>query len=139
MLGLKVDAGRRRLWACTAASPRAGAAAGSSALLLYDVDSGKLLRAHWLKEAGTKHLLNDLAFTASGEVYVTDSDTDTLYRLGPEGEGLEIFVGPGTFRYPNGIALSADEQRLYVADFQSGLSVVELATKAARPLPHPAT
>ncbi len=138
VLGLKVDAERRRLWAVTAASPRAGALAGSSALLLYDVDSGKLLRAHWLRDAGTKHLLNDLVFTATGEVYVTDSDTDSLYRLGPEGETLQVFVGPGTFRYPNGIALSVDEKRLYVADFQHGLSVVELATKTARPLPHPA-
>lgn len=137
VLGLKVDPGRRRLWACTAASPRAGAAAGSSALLLYDVDSGKLLRAHWLKEPEKKHLLNDLAFTAGGEVYVTDSDTDSLYRLGPEGASLQVFIGPGTFRYPNGIALSADEKRLYVADFQNGLSVVELATKATQPLPHP--
>jgi sugar lactone lactonase YvrE len=133
-----VDPGRRRLWACTAASARAGAAAGSSALLAYDVDTGKLLRAYWLKEAGTKHLLNDLAFTAKGEVYVTDSDADSLYRLGAEGESLEVFIGPGTFRYPNGIALSADEKRLYVADFQSGLSVVDLATKGTQPLPRPA-
>ena len=138
VLGLKVDPGRRRLWACTAASARAGAAAGSSALLAFDVDTGKLLRAYWLKEAGTKHLLNDLAFTAGGEVYVTDSDADSLYRLGAEGESLEVFIGPGTFRYPNGIALSADEKRLYVADFQSGLSVVDLATKGTQPLPLPA-
>ena len=138
VLGLKVDPGSRRLWACTAASGRAGVAAGSSALLAYDVDTGKLLRAHWLKEAGTKHLLNDLAFTAKGEVYVTDSDADSLYRLGREGEGLEVFIGPGTFRYPNGIALSVDEKRLFVADFQNGLSVVDLATKVTQPLPHPA-
>ena len=34
--------------------------------------------------------------------------------------------------------MSADEKRLYVADFQTGLSLVDLATKAALPLPHPA-
>jgi sugar lactone lactonase YvrE len=54
-----------------------------------------------------------------------------------DGERLEPFIGPGTFRYPNGLALAADEKRLYLADFEHGLSVVELATRASRPLPHP--
>jgi sugar lactone lactonase YvrE len=137
VLGLKVDPQKRRLWACTAGSARAGGQAGASGLLLYDVDSGKLLGAHWLREAGVKHLLNDLAFSSTGEVFVTDSEAETLYRLAVDGERLEPFIGPGTFRYPNGLALAADEKRLYLADFEHGLSVVELATRASRPLPHP--
>jgi sugar lactone lactonase YvrE len=137
VLGLKVDSERRRLWACTAASPRAGASAGASGLLLYDLDSGKRIAAHWVREPGVTHLLNDLVFTKAGEVFVTDSEAGTLYRLAPEGDGLQLFVGPGTFRYPNGIALSADERRLYVADFEHGLSVVDVAARTSRPLPHP--
>jgi hypothetical protein len=137
VLGLKVDPEKRRLWICTAASPRAGPRAGSSGLLVYDIDSGKPVAAHWLRDPGTKHLLNDLVFTGSGEVFVTDSDAETVYRLASGGTDLTVFVGPGKFRYPNGIALDADEKRLYVADFEHGLSVVDIATQASRPVTHP--
>ena len=41
VLGLNVDADRRTLWACTAASGRAGSRAGRSGLLAYDLDSGQ--------------------------------------------------------------------------------------------------
>jgi sugar lactone lactonase YvrE len=137
VLGLKVDPVRRRLWACTAASGRTGSVAGSSALFEYDLDTGKLLKARWLREPGTKHLLNDLAFTTAGEVFVTDSDANTVWRLAPGGEALEVLVAGDTFLYPNGIALSADEKRLYVADFKNGLSSLDLAGRTTTPLPHP--
>ena len=135
VLGMKVDAERRLLWVCTAASPRAGAAAGSSALFKYDLATDRLVKAYWVENKEGKHLLNDVALTAAGEVFVTDSDAATVWRLAPEGDALEVFVGPGTLLYPNGIALSSDEKRLYVADFKQGLSVLDVATKASRPLP----
>ena len=135
VLGMKVDAERRLLWVCTAASPRAGAAAGSSALFKYDLATDRLVKAYWVENKEGKHLLNDVALAAAGEVFVTDSDAATVWRLAPGGDALEIFVGPGTFLYPNGIALSPDEKHLYVADFKHGLSLLDVATKASRPLP----
>jgi sugar lactone lactonase YvrE len=137
VLGLHVDADRRTLWVCTAASGRAGTRAGRSGLLAYDLDSGKVRSAVWLDNGDGRHLLNDLAVTAAGEVFVTDSDAATLWKLAVGAGVLEAFVGPGTFLYPNGVALSADGARLYVADFKHGLSSVDLATKAPLPLPHP--
>ncbi|HVQ30040.1 MAG TPA: SMP-30/gluconolactonase/LRE family protein [Vicinamibacteria bacterium] len=138
VLGLKVDPSRRVLWACTAASPRAGAAAGSSALFKYDLATGRFAKAYWIDNKDGKHLLNDVALTTDGDVFVTDSDASTVWRLAPGSDGLEVFVGPGSFLYPNGIALAPDGKRLYVADFKRGLSVVDVATKASRPLPFPA-
>lgn len=137
VLGMKVDTERRLLWACTATSPRAGAAAGSSALFKYDLTTGRMVKTYWVKNTDGKHLLNDVALTAAGDVFVTDSDAHTLWRLAKDADALESFVGPGTLLYPNGIALSPDEKRLYVADFKHGLSIVDLATKASRPLPYP--
>jgi DNA-binding beta-propeller fold protein YncE len=137
VLGLTVDAPRRTLWACTAASGRAGPGAGRSGLLAYDLDSGTLRRAAWLDNKDGRHLVNDVAVTAAGEAYVTDSDAATLWKLGVGATALEVFVGPGTLLYPNGLALSVDEKRLYVADFKHGLSTVDLASKAPLPLPHP--
>ena len=137
VLGMKVDAERRLLWACTAASPRAGALAGASGLFKYDLGTGGLVKAYWVEDKGGKHLLNDVALTAAGDVFVTDSDAATVWRLPAGGDALEVFVGPGTFLYPNGIALSHDEKSLYVADFKHGLSALDVATKASRPLTFP--
>jgi sugar lactone lactonase YvrE len=137
VLGLHVDSDRRTLWVCTAASGRAGGRAGRSGLLAYDLDSGKVRSAVWLENGDGRHLLNDLAITAAGEVFVTDSDAATLWKLAVGARVLEAFVGPGTFLYPNGVALSADGARLYVADFKHGLSTVDLATREPLPLPHP--
>ena len=138
VLGLKVDARRRILWAASAADGREGTAAGSSALFAFDLPSGALRSRHVLESApGRRHLLNDLALTASGEVFATDSETGAVYRLAESARSLEAWLPARTFTYPNGIALDAAERRLYVADFAKGLSIVEIATKRIRPVPHP--
>ena len=48
---------------------------------------------------------------------------------------LARLMPPRSFLYPNGIALSPDGRRLYVASF-SGVDVVDIAGRARRPLPH---
>jgi hypothetical protein len=137
VLGLKVDARRHVLWAASAADGREGAAAGSSALFAFDLPSGALRSRHVLESApGRRHLLNDLALAASGEVFATESETGAVYRLAAPGQPFEAWLPAGTFTYPNGIALDAAEKRLYVADFAKGLSIVEIATKRIRPAPH---
>jgi sugar lactone lactonase YvrE len=138
VLGLKVDPGRRTLWAATAASGRAGPRAGASGLLAFDLDSGQLRRALWLDpKDGGRHLLNDMALTAAGDVFVTDSEAGIVWKLPAGAEAFESFIGAGTLFYPNGLVLSADEKRLYIADVKSGLSVVDVSRRAVIPLPHP--
>ena len=137
VLGLRVDPKRRLLWAASAADGREGAAAGSSALFAFELPGGALHGRWVLSEPPRKHLLNDLVVTDDGDVYATDSQSGEIRRL-PSGAGaLESFLPPATVDYPNGIALAATGRRLYVADFAKGLSIVELATRAVRPLPHP--
>jgi DNA-binding beta-propeller fold protein YncE len=137
VLGLKVDAKRRILWAASAADGREGPAAGSSALLAFEIPSGALRARHVLDGTPRKHLWNDLAVTTAGDVFVTDSEAGAVYRLAPGGGSLEEWLPADTFAYPNGIALDPEEKRLYVADFAKGLSIVEIATKKVRPVFHP--
>ena len=122
VLGMKVDPKARSLWACSA-----------SALFQYDLKTGKLVKRYEI--AGEPHLCNDIALGQNGELFVTDSTGRAVHRL--KGGKLEPFVGPGTFIYPNGIAISPDFKKLFVADFLKGLSVVDVATGQARALPHP--
>ncbi|MFP5284196.1 MAG: gluconolaconase, partial [Thermoanaerobaculia bacterium] len=138
VLGLRVDPASRTLWACSAAGASAGELDGTSSLFRYDLKTGKLLGRYDLP--GRPRLCNDIALGRDGEVFVTDSKGGMLHRLRKQEGGdyrLETFVGPGTFIYPNGITVSSDLRKLFVADFKKGLSIVDTATAEVRPLPHP--
>jgi hypothetical protein len=137
VLGMKVDPARRTLWVCSSAGPAAGEQDGSSGLFRYDLMTGRLVSRHLLPGKPQPHLLNDVALGRNGEVFVTDSKGGGLYRLRPGQEQLEAFLEPGTLIYPNGIALSPDEKKLFVADFAKGLSIVDVASRQVRPLPPP--
>ena len=70
---------------------------------------------------GTKlHGPNDLFFDSKGNLWFTDpgtsgvhSPTGAVYRLAPDGGLFQVF---NNLSYPNGIALSPDEQYLYVTE-----------------------
>ncbi len=136
VIGMKVDPASRTLWACSA---EAAQQAGASGLFRYDLDTGKLLGKITLPDKPQLHLLNDLTFGMGGEVFITDSKAGVVHRLRPGKDALEVLVGPGTFIYPNGIAVSPDGKKLFVADFAKHLSIVDVATGQVRPLAHPET
>jgi sugar lactone lactonase YvrE len=127
-LGLKVDVRRGLLWVAASGWPANAGEANQSGLWAFDLASGRL--AHrWLLPDSTSHTLNDLVLDRAGNVYVTGSGDGALYRArGPGGE-LETFLPPGTFRAPNGIAVSPDGRTLYVATSARGVVAVDLRTK----------
>lgn len=105
VLGLRVDPRDRSVWA---ASEKAG-----EATLFHFDRNGKTLARYSPPEPG-KHLFNDLAVTARGDVFVTDSEDGSVYKL-PQGSEKLTRIDLHGRSYPNGIALSADETLLYVA------------------------
>jgi len=143
ILALRADSRRRTLWATTVAMPEAlaftAAADGRSALLEYDLDSGKLLHRYDVKEPG-KHALGDMTIGPAGDVYVSDG-SGAIYQLdlstGPGRRGLELLVAPGTFRSPQTPALAPDGSRLFVPDYSRGIGVLDLKTKSVKLLDHP--
>jgi sugar lactone lactonase YvrE len=60
-----------------------------------------------------------------------------VWRIDPGTDALAPLVPARRLNGPNGIALSANERYLYVADFASGISIVDARTGDVRPLPHP--
>lgn len=78
VLGLKVDAQRRLIWAVSAtfpdmlsAQPKAGS--GVSGVYAYRLDGGKKAYGYSLDERPVLHGFNDLALARNGDVYVTDT------------------------------------------------------------------
>ena len=60
-------------------------------------------------------------------VYASDPLHGGIYRKPRGATEVEVLVAPGTFRSPQGLALSADGTHLYVSDYRYGLARIELA------------
>lgn len=78
--------------------------------------------------AGTKvHCPNDLITDAAGNVYFTDSVRKTGKVFFQSSVGKEILVAEN-MDYPNGLVLSKDEKRLFVAEsYQNRIMMIPLA------------
>lgn len=128
-LGLEVDPQRRQLWAISAVYRRDAPPEqkGRSAISVYDLASGHLLRRVFVGSAAEPAFLNDLEVLADGTAFVTDTTRNQVLRLSPGAEAFEVFASG--FHAPNGIAAAADERTIYVADFR-GIDAVAIDGKS---------
>ncbi len=128
------DSNRRWLWVSYTATPTcrgyALADSGRSWLQAFDLRSGKVVRTLEVPRDGRPHVLGDLAVTAHGELFVTDSRQGGLYRVAPGGLALEPWFTADELRGAQSPAVSADGQRVYVAQYGLGLAAVDLGTRA---------
>jgi hypothetical protein len=133
VMGMKVDAARRALWVCTAAQPQmsnyVAAERGRSGVFKFDLRTGKLAGKYMLPDDSKQHWLGDLAVNSRGDVYATDSLTPALYVLRRGADRIETVLEGEPFASPQGLDFSADEKRLFVADYAKGVFVVDLETK----------
>lgn len=132
-LGLRVDPKRRVLWVATAAMPQmqgyAPADSGVSAVLRYDLDTGKRTGRFPVPADGRAHVLGDLVVSRSGEVYASDSRAPVIYRLPAGGAALEPLVESPLLAAAQGLALTPDGRTLFVADYARGILRVDPAAR----------
>ena len=128
MMALKIDARRRTLWATEvalngfASVPKADWK--TSAILIYDLASGKLLH----RVPGPAHTaLGDMALTAEGDAIVSDNDGG-VYRVDRETLGLER-VDQRDFISPQTAAVDPDGRHVFVPDYLRGIAILDLKTK----------
>jgi sugar lactone lactonase YvrE len=140
VLGLRIDAARRTLWAVSVPNPlvpqRDPSEEGTAAVFRYSLATGRLTGNFELREAGVRHILNDLDVSPRGDVFVTDSLSGAIYTIRSGGTGLELLLGSGDLLQPNGIAMSADGGAIYVA-CTDGIYRVDIEAKTARRLGQP--
>jgi DNA-binding beta-propeller fold protein YncE len=136
--GMKVDAARRLLWVCTVAHPQmSGYRAeedGTTALLKFDLRTGKLIKKYVLPNQPKHHWLGDLAITSSGDVYATDSLTTTIYVVRRNRDEIEPFLESALFANPQGLDFAPGEKKMFMADYKQGIFVIDLATKKVTPI-----
>jgi sugar lactone lactonase YvrE len=127
VLGMRVDAGKRRLWACTRAMEHMeGFVKGQkpeSALVEFDLDSGRLVRERPLPVEPEPSACDDVALGPDGSVYVNDAEHTRLYVLKPGASELEVFVDNAELGRPQGFAVSDDGKRVYVSNYRRVMAV----------------
>jgi sugar lactone lactonase YvrE len=139
VLGMKVDPSRRVLLALTSTGPQmigySPSLAGRTALLKFDLKSGNLLRS-FKSATDSPHGFNDLALTAEGDAYITDSASGEIWKYSRETESIDLFLPGGHLGFPNGIAIAPDGKKLFVADnLLQGIYRVDVSSRAISRLP----
>lgn len=122
---LLADEERNHLWIATGAAPQyrnlRPADFGRTALIKLDLQTGELLGEYRVLPDGQPHLLGAMTQADDGTIYAADTLSPFVYRLRPEDERPSILLGNPIFTGLRGIALSSDQQRLYLSDYELGL------------------
>jgi glucose/arabinose dehydrogenase/sugar lactone lactonase YvrE len=92
VLGVFADDKSNTLWACYSAIGPNGA---PSAAVAYELATAKLKARYPLPTTGA--FCNDIAVSADGTVYVTDTSNNEIDRLKPGSQSLDVWAGNGAF------------------------------------------
>jgi hypothetical protein len=110
-----VDVGRRRLWVCSGRFSLFGGpteAPPQTGVLLFDIESGSLIRSWMLDQPSPYHIFNDLVLAANGDAYATTTLFGQIVRLSPDADEMEVILETPE-RHNNGIALDPSERYLF--------------------------
>ncbi|HET7551058.1 MAG TPA: tetratricopeptide repeat protein [Gemmatimonadaceae bacterium] len=143
VVGMKVDTLRNRLWVATwgVARETAQVSVGReymARLFAFDLTSGRKLLMLTPRDTLHDHSFNDLVVAPTGDVYITDTDEGSIWRVRVGTDTLERFStpDPAHFTAANGIALDDRGQCLYVA-FTEGIARIDVHSGRARLLAVP--
>jgi hypothetical protein len=123
LLGATYDPKARRIWVASAViepTPK-GVGLFSGVLSIDPADPSNGRRVVAPKDA----VLGDVAVARDGTVYASDAMKGAVYRCRPGCSALAVLVPPGSLFSAQGIAVSRDQKRLYVADRRYGIAIID--------------
>lgn len=128
VFGIKVDTKKKVLWASSSPMEEMENynAMLPSAVFKYDLTSGKLLQKFLPENPSLQLVLGDLILGKKGEVYVSDSKSNLIFKVNETNGKLEQFFSSDDFWNVQGITLSDDNQYLFIADYIKGLFRLDL-------------
>ncbi|MES2374768.1 MAG: hypothetical protein V4557_19480 [Bacteroidota bacterium] len=99
----------------------------TSVLLLLNIKTKQLIDQYKISIPPYAYL-NDLTISESNEIFITDSESNKVYKIKRPNKSLEVFLDTEEVEHSNGIAISDDNSKLYLAS-RKGIRVMDLQTK----------
>jgi DNA-binding beta-propeller fold protein YncE len=130
VFGIKVDNTTNSLWVCASPMPEMQHydSTAKSAVFQYDLPSKRLLAKYELdnQQGG---VFGDLVISPIGDVIVSDSKNNILYRVNTKTKKLDPFFTSDEFWNIQGIAFTPDNRYLFISDYIKGLYRLNINTK----------
>ncbi|HUG11943.1 MAG TPA: hypothetical protein VMM36_13060 [Opitutaceae bacterium] len=137
------SADRKTLWASTST---VGVMTGDdaedgkrAAIVAIDFETGSVRERYPTPDDGRKHLIGDFIIASDGAIFATDSMSPVIWRLASGADSLEPWLKNDDFVNLQGLALSAEGDALYVADYTNGIWRIDVAEKTPTLLVAPAS
>jgi len=131
VFGLKVDAKRKLLWACSSPMPEMENydSLVKSAVFKFDLSTGKLLEKYYPSTDQKEFVFGDLTLTSQGDVYVSDSKNNIIFKVNSKLKSLEPFFQSSEFWSLQGLVFSPDDHLLFIADYIKGPYQLNMQTR----------
>jgi hypothetical protein len=125
LFGMAVDGPNRLLWLTSGlADPTPSPETAFAGLVAVDAD--RLTEVRRVPIPGAR--LGDLAIGEDGTVYASDGQSGAIYRCPPGCRTAETLVSAGILPSPQGMVAWPGSRKLYIADYEEGLLLLDLAT-----------
>lgn len=98
-----------------------------SVLLLLQLSTGDLIESYSINDSNFRYL-NDLAITSNNEIFITDSESNKIYKIQRPNKTLEIYLDSEKTPNSNGITISRNSKHLYLATAK-GIGIIDIKSK----------
>jgi sugar lactone lactonase YvrE len=128
LFGMVLDPTQRRLWIASGALDQTPSPATAfRGLIAVDLDTLRTVERIPAPDLGSP---GDVTIAPDGTLYASDPIGGAIFRTRPGALRLTALVPSGRFRSPQGMVVSSDGTRLYVADYAYGIGIVDLVSGA---------
>jgi hypothetical protein len=129
-LGMKIDPGRKWIWAL---SNKKSNNIYTSRLQAFDLNTGEEMVKHSISDT-VPRLFNDLVIV-DGMIYITDTYFSAVYQLDISRNELKLFKKHPHLTYPNGITSDEKGEQLYIATYRNGIIRMDMKTQETAIMP----
>ncbi|WP_299438373.1 SMP-30/gluconolactonase/LRE family protein [uncultured Aquimarina sp.] len=99
----------------------------TSVLLLLQLSTKTLIDSYTITDNDFRYL-NDLTISTKNEIFITDSESNKVYKIKRPSKKIEIYLDSEEIANSNGITISSNDKYLYLASTK-GIRIVEIDTK----------
>lgn len=131
IFGLKVDSKKNCLWVCSSPMPEVDHfdSTARSVVFKFDLGSGKLLTRIPSSAWGKEEVFGDLIMNSKGDVFVSESKSNTVFIVNEATKKLEPYYTSPEFWNIQGITFSENDRYLFIADYVKGLYRLDTKTR----------